>query len=350
MVANNGDLPLIYVRTPMIESVALRHFTSGRSVFLKLENCQPSGSFKLRGVGDQVKHAKLEGFQRVVICSGGNAGLAAAYSALQLEIQCHVVVPRRTPRLVIERLRELSATVEIYGDSAKEVAERAEQISKFDSITYLVHPHDHEILWNGNSTIIDEIVEDFGYGVVPSLIVTSCGGGGLLCGLVEGIRRHRWEKRTKILVMESVGTDSFNACVKAGGKRVILEPERMNSIVTSLAVAQVTEQTAKVFKESCPPLLSRVVTDRDAIKACSRFANDHRFLVGPACGTTLSALYEGIVERVLNNDEDQHTTIYDRQQHEDFIHDAHGPVVIIVDGGAEISVETLNHWKALFEI
>ena len=56
MEIQNGDLPQVYVRTPLIESVALRPFSAGRQIFLKLENCQPSGSFKLRGVAAQAKH------------------------------------------------------------------------------------------------------------------------------------------------------------------------------------------------------------------------------------------------------------------------------------------------------
>ena len=200
----NNDLPQVYVRTPLIESVVLKQFTAGRRIFLKLENCQPSGSFKLRGVSAQVKHvswlcariwfkrniffylkAKQQGYQKIVISSGGNAGLAAAYSALQLQMSCHVVVPRRTPRMIVDSLKEFEATVEFFGDSAQEVADRAEEISKLTP-TALIYPSDHQLLWQGHSSMVDEIAEDLGDGVVPSLIVASCGGGGLVSGLVEG--------------------------------------------------------------------------------------------------------------------------------------------------------------------
>lgn len=56
---SNDSFPQIYVRTPLIESVAFKSYAAQRKVFLKLENLQPSGSFKLRGVSEQVKHVRI---------------------------------------------------------------------------------------------------------------------------------------------------------------------------------------------------------------------------------------------------------------------------------------------------
>ena len=61
MQNSTQHLPPVYLRTPLIESIPLRPYTAGRRVYLKLENCQPSGSFKLRGVSEQVKAVK-DGF------------------------------------------------------------------------------------------------------------------------------------------------------------------------------------------------------------------------------------------------------------------------------------------------
>lgn len=343
----SNSFPKIYVRTPLVESIALRPYAAQRKVYLKLENVQPSGSFKLRGVSEQVKHAKRNGASAIVISSGGNAGLAAAYSALQLDMACRIVLPRRTPQNIMEKIKSHQAVPEFFGDSAQEVAERAEEISKMTPCA-LIHPSDHPLLYLGHSTIVREIAEDLDPGVVPSLIVASCGGGGLVCGLVDGIRKQGWENQTKILVLETVGTRSFNEMVKAGGERVKLE--KIDSVVTSLSVAQVNPRTAEVFLEAKPPLLSRLVTDAEAIAACAAFADDHRFLVGPACGTTLAALYERIVERVLTHNEEEHETIYDKRGHEEFRHSNDGPVVVIVCGGAEIDLNTLEMFRKQFNV
>lgn len=283
----------------------------------------------------------------MVISSGGNAGLAAAYSALQLNMDCRIVIPRRTPQTIVEKMKAHKAMVEFFGDSAQEVAERAEEISK-TTLFALIHPSDHELLYLGHSTMVDEIAEDLGSGVVPSLIVASCGGGGLICGLVDGVRKLGWQNRTKILVLETVGTRSFNAMVKAGGERVKLE--KIDSVVTSLSVAQVNPRTAQVFLEAKPPLLSRLVTDSQAVAACVAFADDHRFLVGPACGTTLAAVYDRMIERMLTNNEEEHEIFYDKKGNDKFSHSEDGPVVIIVCGGAEIDMETLRVLRKQFAV
>lgn len=262
-------------------------------------------------------------------------------------MDCIIVIPRRTPQIIVEKMKLHKATVEFFGDSAQEVAERAEEISKTSSFA-LIHPSDHELLYLGHSTMVDEIASDLGPGIVPSLILASCGGGGLVCALVDGVRKLGWENQTKILVLETVGTGSFNAMVKAGGERVKLE--KIDSVVTSLSVAQVNPRTAQVFLEAKPPLLSRLVTDSEAIASCVAFANDHRFLVGPACGTTLAALYGRIVEQMLTHTEEEHETIYDKKGNDKFSHSEDGPIVIIVCGGAEIDLNTLQVLRKQFEV
>src|SRR5699024_10496368 len=133
--------------------------------------------------------------------------------------------------------------------------------------------------------MVDEIAEDLGPSSVPSLIVTCCGGGGMVCGLAQGVRRHGWADRTKILVLETEGTGSFNIAVKAGGEPTRL-PE-INSIVTCLSANEVCPQILTDFKASKTPILSRLATDEDAVQACICFDADHRILVGTACGTGL---------------------------------------------------------------
>lgn len=197
---------------------------------------------------------------------------------------------------------------------------------------------------DGHATMVDEIAQDLGK-VVPSMIITCCGGGGLVCGLVRGIRKHRWEDQTKILVTETVGTNSFNVSVKAGK---LVRLEEITSIATCLSANEVCSQIVKDLKAGKPPMISRLVTDQDAVSACHSFANDHRFLVGTACGAALSAAYSGMAGRILNQDELSHETIYDTVNNLDFNHNTDGPIVIIVCGGSEISIESLKQMKKQF--
>ncbi|KAH7636837.1 nadh dehydrogenase [Dermatophagoides farinae] len=336
----------IYIRTPLVESIELRKYCAGRQVYLKMENCQPSGSFKLRGISNLCKYAVSNGFTEVVCPSDGDAGLATAFSAMKMEIPCHIIVGQKTPMVVCDAMRSYGATLERYGDTWEEANKHAIETITNTKTAFLVHPFDHLAVWQGHSTIIDEIVEDLD-GQVPSIIVTSCGGGGLICGLVQGIRRHGWEKRTKILAIETEGTHSFNLCVKAGGKRVRLN--EISSIVHTLGAYEVCEQVVQYFRECNPPILSRLVNDAEAAEACIRFANDHRCLVGLGSATTMASVYTGIVERILTKNEDLHETLYD-QRDEQEMNETEGPIVILVCGGGEVNLNIIEENRKLFNL
>ena len=92
----------------------------GRDVYLKLDAMQPSGSFKLRGIGYTCQKAIAEGANALVSSSGGNAGLATAYAGQRLRAPTTVVVPETTPEFIRERLRSLGAQVIVHGSQWSE--------------------------------------------------------------------------------------------------------------------------------------------------------------------------------------------------------------------------------------
>ncbi|KPM10735.1 NADH dehydrogenase [ubiquinone] iron-sulfur protein 2, mitochondrial-like protein [Sarcoptes scabiei] len=296
------EIDPIYVRTPLIESIEFKKYCSSRQVYLKLENCQPTGSVKLRGLSLLCKKAIEEGYKEIVCASGNNAGLSVAYACNKLGVSCTVVVNRKSSNKTCDTIRSLGATVHVYGDDWEESIEQAKKLASQSRTAFLVHSYDHSTIWEGHSTLVDEIAADL-KGIAPSLIVTSCGGGGLISGLVQGIRRHFWDKRTKILAMETEGTHSLNLSIQEGGRSVRME--KKSSIVDSLAMNEVCDQVLRNFKENRPSILSRLVTDQDAIEACLRFADDHHFLVDLGCATSISSVYKGIVDRILTNNEEE---------------------------------------------
>ena len=82
---------------------------------LKLDNLQPGGSFKIRGIGHLVQEGIKNGKKSAVSSSGGNAGLAAAIACKACGIPCTVIVPQSTPAQAVENVKEAGATVEVYG-------------------------------------------------------------------------------------------------------------------------------------------------------------------------------------------------------------------------------------------
>lgn len=142
---------------------------------------------------------------------------------------------------------------------------------------------DDPLIWEGNASLVDELVAE---GIKPGAIVLSVGGGGLLCGVQRGLERHGWQD-VRIIAVETEGAASFAAAQKAG-KPVRLEA--ITSIATSLGALAVTHGTLTT-KDSVVTE-SMVVSDKEAVRAMRKFADEERVLVEPACGAALAGVYE----------------------------------------------------------
>ncbi|XP_037091096.1 serine dehydratase-like [Pollicipes pollicipes] len=175
----------LHIETPALLSPSLTRL-AGRHVYLKLENLQPSGSFKLRGIGCLCEEARAAGCSEIISSSGGNAGLAAAYAARTLGMACTVYTPHSTPALLVDKLRNEGADVQIVGknwNEANEVAvERAQRPG-----CWFVHPYEHPSIWRGHSTLVDELHRQLA--APPAAVILSVGGGGLANGVIEGLER-----------------------------------------------------------------------------------------------------------------------------------------------------------------
>ncbi|XP_030225462.1 L-serine dehydratase/L-threonine deaminase isoform X2 [Gadus morhua] len=339
----------LHVATPLRESLALTK-VAGTSVYIKLESSQPTGSFKIRGIGHLCKtdckypgsgegvggkptaatwpwFVPLDkwserGCKRFVCCSGGNAGMAAAYSARHLSIPATIVVPSVTPPSTVQRLKDEGADVIIHGKALNESISYGEELVANNPGSVFISPFDDPLIWEGHSSLVRELEEDLKE--KPGAVVLSVGGGGLMNGVVEGLRHAGWAD-VPVVAMETHGAHSFNAAVKAG--RLVTLPE-ITSIATTLGLATVSAQSLKLSGEH--PVFSEVVTDQDAVRAVERFLDDEKILVEPACGATLAAVYCGIIERL---------------QGEGKLKQALGPVVVVVCGGNNISMEQLRGFK-----
>jgi L-serine/L-threonine ammonia-lyase len=151
-------------------------------------------------------------------------------------------------------------------------------------VAYL-HPFDDPLIWEGHASLVSEVL---GSGLEPEAIVLSVGGGGLLCGVALGLEREGRSDVT-IVTAETVGADSFYRTAQAGE---LVELARISSVATSLGAKQVARQALEVSRRL--EVAPHVVTDREAVDACLRFADDHRVVVEPACGAALALAYQGV--------------------------------------------------------
>jgi L-serine/L-threonine ammonia-lyase len=269
----------LHIETPLLASAAMSN--AGQAVWLKMEAMQPPGSFKIRGIGHACEEYRRRGATRFISSSGGNAGIAASYAGRRLGVPVLVVVPETTTVRARELIRRENAEVIVLGASFHEA--NAHALSMLTPQDAFIHPFDDPLLWHGHASMIDEVARA---GVAPDVVLLSVGGGGLLCGVVEGLRRNGWG-HVPVVAVETVGADSLAQSMQAGQR---IELPAITSIATSLGARRVSEQAFAWSQEHA--ITSRVVTDKVAVDASLRFLDDHRVLVEPACGAALALAYD----------------------------------------------------------
>jgi L-serine/L-threonine ammonia-lyase len=301
----------LHIHTPLVESFPLSERT-GRRIWLKMENLQPPGSFKIRGIGLLCEQGKRDGVSRFVSSSGGNAGCAAAYAGRQLGIQTTVFVPETTPPDARRKIASQGAEVKVVGSVWDEADLEARTLAeKVDGL--YISPFDHPLIWEGHATIVDEIANETDK---PDAIVLSVGGGGLLCGVIERLQRNGWQD-VPVLAVETEGTASLAASLEQGR---LVTLDKITGVATSLGAKTVAQEAFERAKQH--PVQSIIVTDAEAIDACIQFADEHRCLVEPACGASLALVYSR--PKSLAGAES---------------------VVIIVCGGIGISLDKIQQWR-----
>ncbi len=273
----------LHISTPLLPSRALSVLT-GKSVLLKLEALQPCGSFKLRGVGAVCELHAQQGKARLISSSGGNAGIAVAYAGRLLGLAVTVVVPESTTARAKALIEQEGARVVVHGATWAEAHALAQSLLQGDAAAAFVHPFDDPVMWAGHATMIDEVARA---GAAFDAVVLAVGGGGLLSGVAQGLRRNGLS-HVPIVAMETEGAASLARSVQAG-QRVVLDA--INTLATSLGAKQVCENAYALT--ATHDIRCHTVTDAQALDACERFLTDHRLLVEPACGAALAAVYAG---------------------------------------------------------
>jgi len=300
----------LHIETPLLRSRALTG-SDGRSVWLKFEAMQPTGSFKIRGIGRACQEYARRGAERFISSSGGNAGIAVAHAGRLLGVPVVVVVPGTTSDRAKALIAQEEAEVIVHGASWHEANALAE--SMVSATDALLHPFDDPLIWEGHASLVDEVAQS---GVKPDAVVLSVGGGGLLSGVVEGLHRHGWTD-VPVVAVETKGADSLAQSMRAGH---LVALEAITSIATSLGAKQVCERALHWTRHH--PIHSVVVSDRSAVAACAKLIDDHRIVVEPACGASLAVVYEGAPELAEFDS-----------------------VLVIVCGGAGTSAAQIDAWS-----
>ena len=223
---------------------------------------------------------KGRGATSLICSSGGNAGHAVAAMGRRLGMRVRVIVPTTTKQIMLDKIAAQGAEVTVHGENWNAADELARELVAAEAAAEYIPPYEHELLWEGHSSLVDEILEA---GERPGAIVASIGGGGLLNGVYRGLRRHGLDG-TRVVSAETTGANCFAAAAAAGFAPTRLDA--ITSVATSLGALQCSPTTMALAQEH--PTDVCVVSDREAVEACAYALDEHRVLVEPACGAALA--------------------------------------------------------------
>src|SRR5450755_4471712 len=208
VAAARENIRNVAVRTPLLK---LHAEIPGINLFLKLENLQPWGSFKIRPAANVLKTMDAAGLRRgVLTASAGNFGQGLAFAARAMGVPATVVVPSGAAETKVKALIELGAKVirRSFDEWWTVLTSRA--CSGVDAV--FVHPVAESGVLAGNATIAAEILEEL---PVCDAIVVPFGGGGLICGIGSVMRRLR--PAVRMIVVESEAAQPAAAALRHGG-------------------------------------------------------------------------------------------------------------------------------------
>jgi threonine dehydratase len=245
-----GVIAKTAIRTPLVR---LNVDSAPAEIYLKLENLQPIGSFKLRGAANAIAHLSPAQLQRgVVTASAGNMAQGVAWCARSLGIPCTVIAPDTAPDAKVHAIERLGGRVikVPFGDWWRAFAERA-----FPGVEGMfIHSFDDPHVMAGNGTIALEILEDL---PEPDAIVIPWGGGGLTCGIASAIGELR--PRCRIFAAEVETAAPLAASLAAGGPtEVDYQPSWVDGIGAKAVFPQMFERARNLIDGSLVAHLNSV--------------------------------------------------------------------------------------------
>lgn len=264
------------LRTPLIPWSGP---SSDRKVFLKLDNLQPTGSFKIRGAGNSFLVATERGpVHGVYTTSAGNMAQALAWHARRLGIPCTTIVPDTAPRVKLDGIRRYGADiVQLSWEGVWDVMTQG-SYPPLKEFLY-VPPFNSDEMIAGNGTAGLEILED-----LPdvSRVYVPFGGGGLITGIAAAIRSQR--KEVNVIACEAATTTPFTASLNAGAPvEVRRVPSFVDGIGSRNVLPQMWERLSGLVHESRVVSLEEIA---DAVRACFQY---HHVVVEGAAGAAVAA-------------------------------------------------------------
>jgi threonine dehydratase len=254
-------------KTPLIFS-ELYSDKSGNNVYLKPENLQRTGSFKIRGAYNKIASLTPEQREKgLVTASAGNHAQGVAYSAKKLGVKATIVMPVQTPFIKVESTKSYGAEVVLHGSSYDDAYERAQEITLEKEGTF-IHPFDDMEVIYGQGTIALEIIEELKN--VDAMLVP-IGGGGLISGMALAAKAVN--PGIRIIGVEAEGAPTMTHSLK---KREVTALEQVNTIAEGTAVKKAGRKTFDIVKKYVDDII--LISEQELMNSFLTMLEKHKLV------------------------------------------------------------------------
>ncbi|KFL35229.1 MULTISPECIES: threonine ammonia-lyase [unclassified Sulfurospirillum] len=240
----------------------------GAQVYLKKENLQITGAYKLRGAYNKIASlTKEERAQGVIAASAGNHAQGVAYSARSFGISATIVMPEATPLLKVTGTKALGAEVILSGDNYDEAYAYALTYAKEHGLTF-IHPFEDDVVIAGQGTVALEMIDEIND---LDIIVIPIGGGGLISGMASAIKQI--DPKIRVIGVNATGAPAM--CESFYAKKAI-NSKSVRTIADGIAVRDVSESNLAHILECVDEV---VTVDDEEIAAAILFLLERQKLV-----------------------------------------------------------------------
>ena len=265
--------------TKLVYSDYLSQQTGGK-VYLKPENMQKTGAYKIRGAYYKISTlTKEERDKGLITASAGNHAQGVAYAAQKYGCKVTIVMPTVTPLIKVNRSKSYGADVILYGDVYDDAYKKAMELAEEHGYTF-IHPFDDIDVATGQGTITMEIIQE-----LPTVdyILAPVGGGGLIAG-VSALAK-MLNPKIKVIGVEPIEAASMSAALEAGE---VIELESANTIADGTAVKSVGKKIFPYIQENVDQML--MVEDDELIGVFLDMVENHKMVVENSGLLTVVAL------------------------------------------------------------
>ena len=241
---------------------------SGNKVFIKPENLQKTGSFKIRGAYNKISNlTDAEKKRGVIASSAGNHAQGVAYGAKESGIKAVIVMPKSTPLIKVESTKQYGAEVILHGDVYDDAYKKAKELEEKESYVF-VHPFNDEDVLDGQGTIALEILEEL---PETDIILVPIGGGGLISGIACAAKILKPE--IKIIGVEPEGAASAYEAIK---ENKVVELKEANTIADGTAVKKIGDLNFEYIKKYVDEIIT--VSDYELMEAFLLLVEKHKII------------------------------------------------------------------------